>query len=283
MKISKKAVKISAAVAGAVALGTVGTAITANADTVYTVQSGDTLSGISAKLGHNLDFVDQLASKNNIANKNLIYVGQKLVISDDGEVSSATSEQAATLPSATAENTATAQDSTAQSADSAAQSTAADTSAEQAASDAAAAQAASDAAASQAAASQAAASQAAASQAAASQAAAAQAQAAQQQSAQVQAATYSANTYSTNTTTTTYTSTVSGDEAAAKAWIANKESGGSYTAQNGQYYGKYQLSSSYLNGDYSAANQEQVADNYVANRYGSWTAAQQFWQSHGWY
>ena len=245
MKISKKAVKISAAVAGAVALGTVGTAITANADTVYTVQSGDTLSGISAKLGHNLDFVDQLASKNSIANKNLIYVGQKLVISDDGEVSSATSEQAATLPSATAENTATAQDSTAQSADSAAQSTAADTSAEQAA--------------------------------------AAQAQAAQQQSAQVQATTYSANTYSTNTTTTTYTSTVSGDEAAAKAWIANKESGGSYTAQNGQYYGKYQLSSSYLHGDYSAANQEKVADSYVTNRYGSWTAAQQFWQTHGWY
>ena len=263
MKISKKAVKISAAVAGAVALGTVGTAITANADTVYTVQSGDTLSGISAKLGHNLDFVDQLASKNNIANKNLIYVGQKLVISDDGEVSSATSEQAATLPSATAENTATAQDSTAQSADSSAQSTAADTSAEQAASDAAAAQAASDA--------------------AASQAAAAQAQVAQQQSAQVQATTYSANTYSTNTTTTTYTSTVSGDEASAKAWIANKESGGSYTAQNGQYYGKYQLSSSYLHGDYSAANQEQVADTYVKNRYGSWTAAQQFWQGHGWY
>ena len=264
MKISKKAVKISAAVAGAVALGTVGTAITANADTVYTVQSGDTLSGISAKLGHNLDFVDQLASKNNIANKNLIYVGQKLVISDDGEVSSATSEQAATLPSATAENTATAQDSTAQSADSAAQSTAADTSAEQAASDAAA-------------------SQAAASQAAASQAAAAQAQAAQQQSAQVQATTYRANTYSTNTTTTTYTSTVSGDEASAKAWIANKESGGSYTAQNGQYYGKYQLSSSYLHGDYSAENQEKVADSYVTNRYGSWTAAQQFWQTHGWY
>ena len=260
MKISKKAVKISAAVA----LGTVGTAITANADTVYTVQSGDTLSGISAKLGHNLDFVDQLASKNNIANKNLIYVGQKLVISDDGEVSSATSEQAATLPSATAENTATAQDSTAQSADSAAQSTAADTSAEQAASDAVA-------------------SQAAASQAAASQAAAAQAQAAQQQSAQVQATTYSANTYSTNTTTTTYTSTVSGDEASAKAWIANKESGGSYTAQNGQYYGKYQLSSSYLHGDYSAENQEKVADSYVTNRYGSWTAAQQFWQTHGWY
>ncbi|MDM8220759.1 LysM peptidoglycan-binding domain-containing protein [Limosilactobacillus mucosae] len=272
MKISKKAVKISAAVAGAVALGTVGTAITANADTVYTVQSGDTLSGISTKLGHNLDFVDQLASKNNIANKNLIYVGQKLVISDDGEVSSATSEQAATLPSATAENTATAEDTTSQSAG-AADSTAVDSSADQATSDAAAVQAASDAAASQAAASQA----------AASQAAAAQTQAAQQQSAQVQATTY--NNYNNNnySTTTTYTSTVSGDEASAKAWIANKESGGSYTAQNGQYYGKYQLSSSYLNGDYSAANQEQVADNYVKNRYGSWTNAQQFWQTHGWY
>lgn len=277
MKISKKAVKISAAVAGAVALGTVGTAITANADTVYTVQSGDTLSGISAKLGHNLDFVDQLASKNNIANKNLIYVGQKLVIADDGEVSSATSEQVATLPSATAENTATAEDTTAQSA-SAADSTAVDSSADQAASDAVAAQAASAAAASQAAASQA----------AASQAAAAQAQAAQQQAAQAQATSYNnTNTTTTSTTTTTssssYTSTVSGDEATAKAWIANKESGGSYTAQNGQYYGKYQLSSSYLNGDYSAANQEQVADNYVKNRYGSWTNAQQFWQTHGWY
>lgn len=272
MKISKKAVKISAAVAGAVALGTVGTAITANADTVYTVQSGDTLSGISTKLGHNLDFVDQLASKNNIANKNLIYVGQKLVISDDGEVSSATSEQVATLPSATAENTATAEGTTSQSAG-AADSTAVDSSADQATSDAAAVQAASDAAASQAAASQA----------AAFQAAAAQTQAAQQQSAQVQATTY--NNYNNNnySTTTTYTSTVSGDEASAKAWIANKESGGSYTAQNGQYYGKYQLSSSYLNGDYSAANQEQVADNYVKNRYGSWTNAQQFWQTHGWY
>ncbi|WP_338207950.1 LysM domain-containing protein [Lactiplantibacillus paraxiangfangensis] len=72
-------------------------------------------------------------------------------------------------------------------------------------------------------------------------------------------------------------------DSAAKAWIANKESGGSYTARNGQYIGKYQLSSSYLNGDYSAANQERVAENYVASRYGSWSAAQSFWQSNGWY
>lgn len=69
----------------------------------------------------------------------------------------------------------------------------------------------------------------------------------------------------------------------AKEWIAQKESGGSYTAQNGRYYGRYQLDSSYLGGDYSAANQERVADQYVANRYGSWEAAQQFWLTHGWY
>lgn len=69
----------------------------------------------------------------------------------------------------------------------------------------------------------------------------------------------------------------------AKEWIAQKESGGSYTAQNGRYYGRYQLDSSYLGGDYSAANQERAADQYVANRYGSWEAAQQFWLTHGWY
>lgn len=87
----------------------------------------------------------------------------------------------------------------------------------------------------------------------------------------------------TSTSSSSYTSSVSGGEAAAKAWIANRESGGSYSASNGQYVGKYQLSASYLNGDYSAANQERVADNYVKSRYGSWTAAQSFWQANGWY
>lgn len=87
----------------------------------------------------------------------------------------------------------------------------------------------------------------------------------------------------TNTNDSNYASNVSGSEAAAKAWIAQHESGGNYNASNGQYIGKYQLSSSYLNGDYSPANQERVADQYVANRYGSWTAAQQFWQTHNWY
>ena len=74
-----------------------------------------------------------------------------------------------------------------------------------------------------------------------------------------------------------------GDEASAKEWIAGRESGGSYTASNGQYVGRYQLSSSYLNGDYSAANQERVADNYVQSRYGSWSNAKSFWVANGWY
>ena len=65
--------------------------------------------------------------------------------------------------------------------------------------------------------------------------------------------------------------------------IAQRESSGSYTAQNGQYYGRYQLASSYLNGDLSPENQEKVADNYVASRYGSWTAALAFWNANGWY
>ena len=210
MKFNKKAIKVAATVTGALALGTVATATTANADSVYTVQAGDTLSGISYKLGHDLTFVDTLASNNNIANKNLIYVGQKLLIKDDGEVTTATAQQASSLPSANnSANTNT---------NNAAQSS------------------------------------------------------------------QSANTAATaNTGASNYTSSVAGNDAAAKAWIAARESGGSYSARNGQYIGKYQLSASYLNGDYSAANQERVADQYVSSRYGSWRAAQSFWQSHGWY
>lgn len=207
MNFNKKAMKITAAVAGAVALGTVGAATTANADTTYTVQAGDTLSSISYKLGRNLDFVDQLAQNNNIADKNLIFVGQQLTIKDDGEV---------VVNDQNGQQTAVAQVQT-------------------------------------------------------------------QPAAQTTAAAQSAASQAPVSTQSTYTSAVAGSDAAAKAWIAARESGGSYTAQNGQYYGKYQLSSSYLHGDYSAENQEKVADSYVTNRYGSWTAAQQFWQTHGWY
>ena len=234
MKLSKKVAKITAAITGAVALGTVATATTANADSIYTVQAGDTLSGISYKLGHDLTFVDTLANNNNIADKNLIYVGQQLVIKDDGEVAPATQEEVATLPAA---NVALQADTQATPAENQAQQN------QQVQSN--------------------------------QEAPVAQQQVQTPQTQNVQQSSAQASTG--------YNSNVAGNDAAAKAWIAARESGGSYSARNGQYIGKYQLSASYLNGDYSEANQERVADQYVASRYGSWSAAQSFWQSHGWY
>ena len=185
--------KITAAL-GAVAFGVAATATVANADTLYTVQSGDTLSSISQKFANDNSLVQTLAQQNNIQDINKIYVGQQLVVKTDGQ---ATDSQTTAQPVAQATT----------------------------------------------------------------QSAAAQ----------------------TSQTTSNYTSTAYGSEADAKAWIAAHESGNNYGARNGQYIGKYQLSAAYLNGDYSPANQERVADQYVAGRYGSWTAAQQFWQSHGWY
>lgn len=195
--LKKNLLKISATL-GAAALGVAATASVANADTVYTVQSGDTLSGISQKFANNNSLVDSLAKNNNIQNINLIYVGQQLLIKDNGEITQATQAQAQTLPSANTTSTASSQAST--------------------------------------------------------------------------------NTQSQATTPAT-----SSSDDAAKAWIAARESGGSYTAQNGNYYGKYQLSRAYLGGDYSAANQERVANQYVASRYGSWSAAKSFWLANGWY
>ncbi len=235
MKLSKKVAKITTAITGAVALGTVATATTANADSIYTVQAGDTLSGISYKLGHDLTFVDTLANNNNIADKNLIYVGQQLVIKDDGEVAPATQEEVATLPAA---NVASQADTQATPAENQAQQNQQVQSNQEA------------------------------------PVAQQQVQTPQTQNVQQQSSAQASTSYNSN---------VAGNDAAAKAWIAARESGGSYSARNGQYIGKYQLSASYLNGDYSEANQERVADQYVASRYGSWSAAQSFWQSHGWY
>ena len=263
MKLTKNIAKITAAVAGAVALGTFATATTANADSVYTVQSGDTLSIISYKLGHDLTYVDSLASTNQIANKNLIYVGQKLVIKDDGEVAPATAQQAATLPEASqAPASASVESQEPSQAPAVASQTPVATSQVQSS--------------------------------ATPVSAPAQSQVSVQSQAPVQSAaqqsTVSAATQQnynapvqTQAASSTYSSSVSGNDAAAKAWIAARESGGNYSARNGQYVGKYQLSASYLNGDYSEANQERVADQYVTSRYGSWSAAQSFWQSHGWY
>lgn len=98
------------------------------------------------------------------------------------------------------------------------------------------------------------------------------------------AGTATTNSSSTSSTTeVATTSSLSAADAEAKEWIAQKESSGSYTAQNGQYYGRYQLTISYLNGDLSPENQEKVADNYVTSRYGSWSAAKLFWLANGWY
>lgn len=185
--------KITAAL-GAVAFGVAATATVANADTLYTVQSGDTLSSISQKFANDNSLVQTLAQQNNIQDINKIYVGQQLVVKTDGQ---ATDAQTTAQPAAQATT----------------------------------------------------------------QSAAAQ----------------------TSQTTSNYTSTAYGSEADAKAWIAAHESGNNYGARNGQYIGKYQLSAAYLNGDYSPANQERVADNYVKSRYGSWANAKQQWLSNGWY
>ncbi|WP_143444747.1 LysM peptidoglycan-binding domain-containing protein [Limosilactobacillus mucosae] len=193
MFMKKNFKKITAAL-GAVAFGVAATATVANADTLYTVQSGDTLSSISQKFANDNSLVQTLAQQNNIQDINKIYVGQQLVVKTDGQVTDA---QTTAQPAAQATT----------------------------------------------------------------QSAAAQ----------------------TSQTTSNYTSTAYGSEADAKAWIAAHESGNNYGARNGQYIGKYQLSVGYLNGDYSPANQERVADQYVAGRYGSWTNAKQHWLSNGWY
>lgn len=216
MSIKAKLSKLSIALLSGAALGAAmitTTSSSANADEIYTVKSGDTLSEISYAFGLNGDY-NSLAKANNIKDANIIEVGQKLVITNSGDIKKATKSEVNTLPevakNANAASTTTNKTNT---------TTVAKT-----------------------------------------------------------------NTVATSApATTATTSTVSGGEASAKAWIANKESGGSYSATNGQYVGKYQLSSSYLNGDYSAANQERVADNYVKSRYGSWSAAKSAWLSQGWY
>lgn len=198
-------------VAGAAlaSLGLSGMMTMASADTTYTVQSGDTLSSIVQKF-NNVVSVDQLAQDNNLANPNLIMVGQQLTIKDG------TGDQSQAPVQTPAVNAAPATTGTGYTG-----------------------------------------------------------YTGYQQSAP--AASYSAPA------TTYQTPAMGGGEDAARNWIAARESGGSYNARNGQYIGKYQLSASYLNGDYSPANQERVAQQYVTGRYGSWQAAQAHWQANGWY
>ena len=164
----------------------------AQAESLYTVQAGDSLSKISQEIKGDNSLIQKIATDNNISDVNMIYAGQQLVINEDGGT---------TVVAAPAQ-----------------------------------------------------------SQPVVTEAAPA---AAVQQAPAAEAYT--------------------GNSSSAKEWIAQKESSGSYGATNGRYIGRYQLDASYLNGDYSEANQERVADAYVAGRYGSWEAAQAFWLANGWY
>ncbi|KOY72142.1 LysM peptidoglycan-binding domain-containing protein [Apilactobacillus kunkeei] len=175
-----------------------------------TVQSGDTLWGLSQKYNVSLS---SLRAVNDRVNTDLIYVGEKLTLPSSATVST----DQKTVASTTSQS-ATKQQSVTQTQQ--------------------------------------------------------QAQSQVQQQTQAQSTTNYSQSQSSSYT---------GSSSSAKAWIANRESGGSYTASNGQYYGKYQLGAAMLHGDYSAANQERVADQYVAARYGSWDNAKSFWLQHGWY
>lgn len=98
MSIKSKFSKLSIALLAGAAIGA--TAITsgsANADEIYTVKSGDTLSEIS--YAFNLDGnYDAIAQANHIKDVNFITVGQKLVIKDNGSIKKATKSEIKSLP-----------------------------------------------------------------------------------------------------------------------------------------------------------------------------------------
>ena len=171
----------------------------------YTVQQGDTVSNIAQTYGTS---INEIANENQLANPNIIYVGEKLVIGEEE----------------TKQSTQTAQQPVEQSQQSQ------------------------------------------------------QVKQPVQQPQQNQSQEVSQNNNQTSQSSQTTTSGSS-----AENQIAQAESGGSWTAQNGRYYGKFQLDSSYLHGDYSPANQEKVFHQYCNQRYGSVQNALSFRESHGWY
>ncbi|EFQ52502.1 aggregation-promoting factor [Limosilactobacillus oris] len=191
MNTKKNLVKVFTTL-GVVALGVSTTAVVANADMVYTVQSGDTLSSISYKFAKDNSLINEIAKDNNLSDINQLHVGQKLLIKGNGEIAPLNDNDR----NAASQNSNEDKDA-------------------------------------------------------------------------AQKASQSAN--------------LSSSEQAAKEWIAQRESGGSYTAQNGVHYGRYQLDLAYLGGDLSPQHQEEVAQQYMQNRYGSWQAAQAHWMANGWW
>ena len=226
----------------------------AHADSVYTVQKGDTVYKISRKFAGNTSLVKDIVKANNLSNPNLILVGQKLNIPTEGtktvannQTTTATTQKVASTPKTYTTQQATSTYSAPKAVATPKQQTYVAPKAQT-----------------------------------------------KTYTAPKATQTYSAPKQQTyvapkatqpkTTTKSTYTAPVhNSSEASAKAWIANKESTNNYNARNGRYIGKYQLDSSYLNGDYSPANQERVAERYVKQRYGSWAKAQAFHQANGWY
>ncbi|MDN6968727.1 LysM peptidoglycan-binding domain-containing protein [Oenococcus sp. UCMA 17063] len=77
-------------------------AVSASADTTYTVKSGDTLSKIASDFDTS---VDSLAQENKISNINLIYSGDQLTV--DGTEAAQTSQAATTTTAAATTTTST--------------------------------------------------------------------------------------------------------------------------------------------------------------------------------
>jgi LysM repeat protein len=191
MNTKKNLVKVFTTL-GVVALGVSTTAVVANADMVYTVQSGDTLSSISYKFAKDNSLINEIAKDNNLSDINQLHVGQKLLIKGNGEIAPLNDNDQ-------------------------------------------------------------------------------------------NAASQNSNEDKDAAQKTSQSANLSSSEQAAKEWIAQRESGGSYTAQNGVHYGRYQLDLAYLGGDLSPQHQEEVAQQYMQNRYGSWQAAQAHWMANGWW
>lgn len=284
MKLNKVLVS-AAALSGIAAAGTA-----ANADTV-SVKAGDTVSELAQKFNTT---VEAIQKANNLKNVNFITVGEQLNIpandNTQQQVQQPQANAAQVQQEQAAQQQAAQQQAAQRQAQLAAQQKAAQAQAALQAQQAAQAAAAQKQAEEQAAAKkaqeakEAAAAQAAANAKAAQQRAAQQAQAQQQQQKQqvaqqnTQQQAANNNQQSNNNNNNSNSS-----ESAAKAWIVAHESGGNYNARNGQYVGAYQLSASYLHGDYSQANQDRVANQYVASRYGNWVNAQKHWEQFGWY
>lgn len=257
MTTKTKTLITSLAVCGGILLG----AGTAEADATYTVKSGDTLSNIAERTGQS---VSDLAQKNGISDINRLSVGQVIEIDDTSENGTYTVKSGDTL-SGIAEKYGTTVDRLMQlnhlSSDFLVVGEQIVTVGSQEPAQTVQTQPQST-----------------------TTNSAQSAQNSSQTYTQAQDSQNSQNIQSVDQQTSTYyNSSVSESEQAAKEWIAQRESHGSYSARNGQYVGKYQLSVDKLNGDMTPANQERTADNYVKQRYGSWAQAKQAWLQNGWY